>query len=65
MGADPRGPDYGVFDFVSLFSDALLGKPPECLVGDERSDFFGRFEHKVSDYMPLWMRLPLPEQGIE
>ncbi len=26
MGRDPRGPDYGVFDFVNLFSDAVLGK---------------------------------------
>ena len=24
MGQDPRGPDYGIFEFVNLFSDALL-----------------------------------------
>ena len=61
MGTDPRGPDYGVFEFVRLFSDALLGKPFDSLVGSEKSDFFARFEHKVSDHMPLWMRLPLPK----
>ena len=60
MGTNPRGPDYGVFEFVRLFSDALLGKPVDSLAGSERSDFFARFEHKVSDHMPLWMRLPLP-----
>ncbi len=60
MGTNPRGPDYGVFEFVRLFSDALLGKPLDSLAGSERSDFFARFEHKVSDHMPLWLRLPLP-----
>ena len=60
MGQDARGPDYGVFEFVRLFSDALLGKPVDCLTGSEKSDFFARFEHKVSDHMPLWLRLPLP-----
>ena len=60
MGQDPRGPDYGVFEFVRLFSDALLGKSFDSLAGSERSEFFARFEHKVSDHMPLWMRLPLP-----
>ena len=60
MGTNPRGPDYGVFEFVRLFSDALLGKPFDSLAGSEKSDFFARFEHKVSDHMPLWMRLPLP-----
>ena len=61
MGTNPRGPDYGVFEFVRLFSDALLGKSVDSLTRSEKSDFFARFEHKVSDHMPLWMRLPLPE----
>ncbi len=60
MGTNPRGSDYGVFEFVRLFSDALLGKPFDSLAGSERSDFFARFERKVSDHMPLWLRLPLP-----
>ena len=61
MGQDPRGPDYGVFEFVNLFSDAVLGKPFERLSKPERKDLLARFEHKVSDHMPLWLRLPLPE----
>ena len=61
MGTNPRGPDYGVFEFVRLFSDAVLGKPFDSLEGSEKSDFFARFEHKVRDHMPLWFRLSLPE----
>ena len=60
MGTNPRGPDYGVFEFVRLFSDAVLGKAFDSLAGTEKSDFFARFQHKVSDHMPLWIRLPLP-----
>lgn len=54
MGNNPTGPDYGVFSFTKLFSEAL--KVPES----ERKGLFARFEHKVSDHMPLWLRLPLP-----
>ena len=60
MGTDARGPDYGVFEFVNLFSEALLDRPYEDLSSTERGDLVGRFEHKVSDHMPLWLRLPLP-----
>ena len=60
MGSDARGPDYGVFEFVNLFSEALLDRPYEDLSPDERGEFVARFEHKVSDHLPLWVRLPLP-----
>ncbi len=60
-GLAPRGPDFGVFDFVNLFSEALLGKPFKKLTADQRKAFVSRFEHKVSDHMPLWLRLPLPD----
>lgn len=39
---------------------ALLGRPLQDLSPEERADFIARFEHKVSDHMPLWIRLPLP-----
>ncbi len=61
MGLYPRGPDYGVFNFVDLFSVALLGRHYDELSKDEREAFVKRFEHKVSDHMPLWLRLPLPD----
>ena len=54
-------PDYGVFDFVDLFSRALNdGRAIADLSRDERSDFLDRFEHRVSDHMPIWIRIPLP-----
>lgn len=56
MGKNPTGPDYGVFNFVELFATAL-GVPDA-----QRGDLVKRFEHKVSDHMPLWLRLPLPEK---
>ena len=60
-GLTPRGPDFGVFDFVNLFSEALHGKAFGQLTRAQRMALIGRFEHKVSDHMPLWFRLPLPD----
>ena len=65
-GAAERGPDFGVFDFVNLFSEALHGKPFEILAEEQQQALIKRFEHKVSDHMPLWFRIPLPDvkEGI-
>jgi hypothetical protein len=60
MGSKPTGPDYGVFEFTDLFSDALKRKPFRALGERARQELVARFEHKVSDHMPLWLRLPLP-----
>lgn len=61
MGTTPRGPNYGVFNFIQLFSDALNEKLLEQLSPEELKVFFRKFEHEVSDHMPLWLRLPLPD----
>lgn len=65
MGQQPRGPDYGMFNFVDLFSQALHDRPFAQLKVDLSSDelqaFFSRFEHNVSDHMPIWLRLSLPD----
>lgn len=61
MGENPRGPDYGVFNFVELFSDALYNRGVSELSLSEKKAFFRRFEHEVSDHLPLWLRLPLPD----
>ena len=55
MGKKPTGPDYGVFNFTELFATALGVPDPQ------RGNLIKRFEHKVSDHMPIWLRLPLPE----
>ena len=60
-GLSPRGPDFGVFDFVNLFSEALHGKRFDKLSKSVRQSFVKRFEHTVSDHMPLWFRIPLPD----
>ena len=59
--ARPGGPDYGVFDFADLFSRALKGKRMKELGKADRKSIISRFHHKVSDHMPIWFRMPLPE----
>lgn len=55
------GPDYGVFDFANLFSRALNeGLALNELSSTRRTAFIRRFEHRVSDHMPIWLRMPLP-----
>ena len=56
----PGFPDYGVFNYSDLFSVALNKKPLNSLSKAKRKDFLTRFEHKVSDHMPIWYRVPLP-----
>ena len=60
MGSRPEGTDYGVFDFVGLFAHALCGKSFGALSKAQKKSLRSKFEHKVSDHMPLWLRLPLP-----
>ena len=61
MGNPTDGADYGVFNFVQLFHDALGEDTPiDEMTSAQKQLFFSRFEHKVSDHMPLWLRLPLP-----
>lgn len=60
MGSNPEGPDFGVFDFVNLFAHGLCGKSFNSLSKTEKTALLSKFEHKVSDHMPLWIRLTLP-----
>lgn len=55
-----NGYDFGVFNFVDLFRTALGEPHPDTLDADARKAFFSRFEHDVSDHMPIWIRLPIP-----
>ena len=57
----PGGPDYGVFNFTELFSQALTGKHYEQLTRTEARALVKRYDFRVSDHMPIWTRLPLPE----
>jgi hypothetical protein len=59
-GATPDGYDYGVFNFVDLFAQALHGKDSGELTQAERKGLFAKFEHDLSDHMPVWIRLAVP-----
>jgi endonuclease/exonuclease/phosphatase family metal-dependent hydrolase len=60
MGKDEQGPDYGVFNFSDLFANVLKdGKRMNDLGKDPKKALVKRFQHEVSDHMPIWLRLKL------
>jgi hypothetical protein len=58
--------DYGMFDFVRLFLDAMHGQDAtlDGLSKGEKSAFFRKFEHDLSDHMPIWIRLAKPRPDM-
>jgi len=62
-GQTPGEFDFGVFNFVDLFAEALHGKSLKDLSSKERKALYARFEYDVSDHMPIWVRLPMPYVG--
>jgi len=56
----PDGFNYGVFNFTDLFARALLGKAYSRLNKAEKTTLGKKFEHSVSDHMPIWVRIPRP-----
>lgn len=61
---DPRGFDFGMFDFVELFARAVFDKPFDDLTKTQKSSLYEKFEHSVSDHMPIWIRLDIPRPGM-
>ena len=55
------GYDYGVFNFTELFSKALMKKAFGELSKDEQNKFVRKYDQKVSDHMPIWLRLKFTE----
>jgi len=55
-----NGYDYGVFDFVELFSQVLHGTGFFSLSNTQRNDLLKRTKADVSDHMPIWVRIPIP-----
>ena len=53
-GSDTNGFDYKMFNFKKLFMDAGPGKKLDG------SPDYQKFEHDLSDHMPIWLRMPLP-----
>lgn len=58
--AKPDGFAYGVFNFTDLFARALNGEAYTRLSKAEKTALGKKFEHSVSDHMPIWVRLPRP-----
>lgn len=56
----PDGYDYGCFCFVDLFRRALSLPLIKEMSLEEKKGFYAKFEHDVSDHMPLWVRVPRP-----
>jgi hypothetical protein len=56
--ATPNGYDYGVFNFVELFSHALHGSSFGQLKKSEQKQLIAKFEHDLTDHMPIWVRCP-------
>ena len=57
---DMDGFDYGVFNFADLFARALKKTPYADLTTDEKKALGKKFEHSVSDHLPIWVRIPRP-----
>lgn len=59
-GTQPGRFDYGVFNFSDLFAEALHGVPLLSLDKSQHKALLAKFEHDVSDHMPIWIRLAKP-----
>lgn len=52
--------DYGMFNFLTLFRDALYSGAPTAA---EQKAMYAKFEFDLSDHMPIWVRMPVPHAG--
>ena len=59
-GQEPDAYDYGVFNFVELFANTLHGVSFNSMSKKDKQDFVRRFEHDLTDHLPVWIRLPMP-----
>jgi len=53
--------DYGLFNFTDLFARAVYNKPFKEMKKGEATKLIRRFEHTVSDHLPIWVRLEMPD----
>ena len=56
----PDGYNFDVFNFSELFAQAVKGQAHGGLSGAQIKSLGKKFEHSVSDHMPIWMRIPRP-----
>ena len=60
-GSTAAGYDYGVFNMANLIAQALHGKNIDQLSKPQKKALYKKAEFDISDHMPIWMRLKLPE----
>lgn len=60
-GATAGGYDYGVFNIANLIAQALHGKDIGLVTTKQRKAIYKKAEFDISDHMPIWMRLGLPQ----
>ena len=60
-GSTAGGYDYGVFNIANLVSNALHGKDIDQVTAKQQKAIYKKAEYDISDHMPIWMRLKLPE----
>ncbi len=53
--------DYGVFNIANLIAHALHGKNIDNLTSKQKKIIYKKAEYDISDHMPVWMRLKIPE----
>lgn len=53
--------DYGVFNLANLFAHALHQKDIADVSSSQRKAIYKKSEFDVSDHMPIWMRLKIPQ----
>ena len=56
----PDDYNYGCFNFVDLFAQALFQTPFDQLAKSDWNHIIDRTQWDVSDHMPAWIRLPIP-----
>lgn len=49
--------DYGMFNFSKAFRDAGPA------AGEKNTILYDRFSHDLTDHMPIWMRMPIPNKN--
>lgn len=60
-GVSPGSYNYGVFNIANLLANALHGKPIDQITKAQQNVIYKKAEFDITDHMPVWMRLPLPQ----
>ncbi len=60
-GSVAGGYNYSVFNIANLVANALHNKDIDQVTTEQRKAIYKKSEYDISDHMPIWMRLKLPE----